>query len=153
MRLGADRGEVGAATFATWFGEGEGCPLGVLPGASMAAARERWGEPVRLADGHHVYAFPVDDPAGNQRRLELHLRPSGATVSGTRARLISRDRMDLDAAWRPIKEHLDRVHGAPAREVGPVLVFAWRSREGFVVRASRYRADNGDQLLEVLTER
>ncbi len=153
MRLGADRGEVGAATFATWFGEGEGCPLGIAPGASMAVARAQLGESARAADGHEVYAFSVDDPAGNQRRLELHIRPSASVVAGTRARLISRDRMDLDAAWRPIKEHLDRVHGAPSREVGPVLVFAWRSREGFVVRASRYRAENGDQLLEVLTER
>lgn len=152
MRIGGDRHEVGEKVFQTLFPDGAGTLLGLKPGQDLPSIVAKLGPPAQ-GGSTSVWTWEVEDPHGSGRRVELmiHLiQQRAVTLTG---RLWSRDRMDIDAAYRPIRAHLEKAHGAPGKEVGALLKLVWRhpGPPEHTTRICRYKTEQGQDVMEVET--
>lgn len=150
MRAGSDRFELGEKVFSTLFPEGTGFLRGHRVGAEIGTLVAAEGPPT---PGATSWSFPLDDPFGNERRLTLTAQVVGGRVTALSARLLSKDKLDLDSAWRLIKDHLDKNHGAAGKVVGQLLTFSWQhpGEVPSVTLASRFRNEQGENVLDVQT--
>ncbi|HMV69773.1 MAG TPA: hypothetical protein PKA64_23220 [Myxococcota bacterium] len=151
MRIGGDRHEVGERVFQTLFPAGAGTLLGLLPGQDLAAMVAKAGPPA-LGGATSTWRWELEDPHASGRRVEVAVHLINHRASAITGRFWSRDRMDIDAAWRPIRAHLEAVHGPPGREVGAMLKLVWRSATpAHVTRICRFKDEQGQDVLEIDT--
>jgi hypothetical protein len=159
MRVGDDRQSLGERVFSLLFPEGASLIRGVAVGAERAVLTAAMGEGAAAQGVNLAWTFPVDDPHGSGRQVQVVARMSGNRVNGLTARLVSRDRMDVDATWRLCKEQLDRAWGQPARQVGGALVLSWRHPASAPerpfpssTRGSRFQNEAKENVLELIYE-
>jgi hypothetical protein len=153
MRAGGDRFEIGEQVFQMLFPEGATSLLGIGLGVPVDTVTARYGQPSRPGNPA-VWDLAVEDPGGQNRRIEVAVHISNTRTGAVSARFYSRDRMDIDTAWRLVKEHLDRCHGAPAKEVGGVLAFVWTHAVDNVAattRGSRFKDQSLENALQIET--
>lgn len=156
MRKGEDRHEVGAEVFAWLFPPDSQRP-GLIRGVALdddAAVLEASLGP---AEGGR-WTWCPSDASGNGRRvvLEVHQRrgPGGtATIDQVSARFYASTRLDVDSAWTPVRAHLERHHGAPARDVGQVLKLVWSVEGVGRLSACRYQDERGESVLDLALRR
>lgn len=157
MRKGEDRHQVGAEVFELLFPEGAPLVRGLALGSDAAEVEARLG-PSTAGSSPYERTWAVDDPHGNQRRVVVSVAmrlalPLGRTrAEMVTARWLSADRLDIDSAWTKVREHLERLHGRPDKEVGNVLKLIWRVGPGPTrIVTCRYRDLEGNNLLELVT--
>jgi hypothetical protein len=153
VRVGSDRFSVGDQVFDRWFPDEVPRIRGWRVGDEVAALVAAEGPPARREDALAEWVFAVDDPGGNERRVVLWAQLIKDRVVTLHARFTSRDRMDVDAAWRPIKDHLDKLHGQPAKQVSGLLKLVWTVADEpnpTVISGCRFREDSGLQVLDVV---
>jgi hypothetical protein len=153
MRIGGDRHEVGERVFQTLFPDGAGTVLGLRPGQDLPSMVAKLGPPAQ-GGATTMWTWEIDDPHGSGRRVEVGVHLVGQRAMAITGRLWSRDRMDIDAAWRPIRAHLEKVHGPPGKEVGALLKLVWQHPpppQPHFTRICRYKNEQGQDVLEVDT--
>lgn len=153
MRLGSDRHELGDVVFGMLFPDGVARVRGARVGEPLDALVAREGAPARSEGNQVSWALPVEDPAGHGRALHLWGTRIQDKVVTLQARLVSRNRIDIDAAWRPVKDHLDARHGAPAKQVTGVLKLVWTvagEPHPTVISGCRFRLDDGSHVLDLV---
>jgi hypothetical protein len=159
MRVGDDRQSLGERVFSLLFPDGATLIRGVPVGADREALKVAMGGDGAESGHNLAWSYPVDDPHGSGRQVRITARMSGDRVSGLTARVISRDRMDVDATWRLCKEKLDSAWGQPSRQVGGALVLSWRHPAAAPLRpfaastrGSRFQNDAKENILEFVYE-
>ena len=73
-----------------------------------------------------------------------------ARANAIEVSFFSRDKMDVDAAWAKVRDHLDALHGKPAKEVTGLLTFVWTLQGTTfptLARVSRFKNDQGESVL------
>jgi hypothetical protein len=159
MRVGDDRQSLGERVFSLLFPDGASLIRGLAVGADREALKAAMGDGGAEAGFNLTWSYPVDDPHGSGRQVHITARMSGDRVSGLTARVISRDRMDVDASWRLCKEKLDSAWGQPSRQLGGALVLSWRHPASepnrpfsASTRGSRFQNDAKENILEFVYE-
>lgn len=148
MRAGADRFDVGADVLELLFPGGVPVPLGIALGTPLSELPPTAGW--ALSGGGQAASLEVADPPGNGRRLTVKVGQALGRANALEIHFFSRDKMDVDAAWAKVRDHLDALHGKPSKEVTGVLTFVWtiqRVAYPTVARVSRFKNDQGDSVL------
>ncbi|MCA9570644.1 MAG: hypothetical protein KC656_22535, partial [Myxococcales bacterium] len=126
---------------------------GITLGTPVAEVTAREGAP-RLVDGTAELDFPLDDPFENGRRVLVRIHQQIARTHQVAAFFSSRDRLDVDSAYRLVRKHLQGVHGRPDQEKTGVLKFVYTLKDSphpAKTSVCRYKNDAGDNVLEVAT--
>lgn len=151
MRAGADRFDVGAEVLDLIFPEDAPVALGVALGTPLA---DLPSPPVWTAGGGGAEAvLEVSDPPGNQRRLTVRVGAVLARANAIEVSFFSKDKMDIDAAWAKVRDHLERLHGKPGKEVTGLLTFVWTLKGATfptVGRVARFKNDQGESVLGIV---
>ncbi len=148
MRAGADRFDVGADVLDLVFPDGTPSPLGVALGTPLAElpTPPAWTP----SGGGSQTSLDLADPPGNGRRLTVRVGQALARANAIEVSFFSRDKMDVDAAWAKVRDHLDALHGKPAKEVTGLLTFVWTLQGTTfptLARVSRFKNDQGESVL------
>ncbi|MCB9682312.1 MAG: hypothetical protein H6733_12670 [Alphaproteobacteria bacterium] len=150
MRPGQDRHTFADEIFALLFPDGAAVPRGIALGATMdsVSAREGQGTP---GGGAWRYDFPVDDPHGHGRRVEVKVHVQVDRVTILTACVYSANKIDVDAPYRVIRDHLDACYGKPGKQVGSVLTFVYQVPGELpgVMSICRFKDAQQENVLEV----
>jgi hypothetical protein len=152
VRRGEDRHAIGAIALDLLFPERAATLGGIALGTPLTEVATRLGEG-RVEGGTTVWERELEDPHGNGRQLTLRIGGQLGRAHRLEARLFSRDKLDVDAAWREVKDHLDAALGAPEKQVTGVLTFVWKVPGAYagLTQGSRYRDDQGRYVLDLAT--
>lgn len=158
MRKGEDRHQIGVEVFELLFPGDVATPRGLSVGDDAAGLGDRLAGAAQ-GGSPWQWTWTPEDPHGNGRRLTVDVSvrslpaQGGTRVDAITARWVSSDRLDIDSAWAKVREHLERLHGRPDKEVGNVLKLVWRVSGGPMrLWAYRYRDMEGRNLLELVTK-
>lgn len=150
MRAGDDRFEIGERVFGALFPDGVGTPYGLSVGQTLDTITAALG-PATRPGNPALWSVPVGDQHG--RRIEVSVHTTQLRAGSIITRFYSTERLDIDSAYRLVREHLEKKHGPPGKEVGQVLAMVWKHPPNpfqAVTKISRFKDANQENVLQVL---